>query len=88
MWTLHNGFWDFAVMFAFWALIFGLIYLAIRALVDRPGGDSEPRARAEEILGERFARGEISAEEYRERRETLAGERPAARAEAGTGAPA
>lgn len=72
MWTLHNGFWDFTLMFAFWALIFAVAYLAIRALVD-PANDSERRSRAEDVLDERFARGEISAEEYRERRETLRG---------------
>lgn len=73
MWTLHNGFWDFALMFVFWGLIFAVAYLAIRALVEPQSGGSEPRASAEEILDQRYARGEISAEEYRERRETLRG---------------
>ena len=69
MWDLHNGFWDFALMFVIWALIAVLVCLAVWTLVDRPGGASQPRA--EEVLDERYARGEISAEEYRERRKTL-----------------
>ena len=70
MWTLHNGFWDFALMFAFWVLIFAVAYTAFRALVEQPG-TSAGATPAEQILDERYARGEISAEEYRERLETL-----------------
>lgn len=70
MWTLHNGFWDFALMFAFWALIIAVGYSTVRALVEQPGKGAE-RTPAEQILDERYVRGEISAEEYRERLETL-----------------
>ena len=71
MWTLHNGFWDFALMFVFWTLIGVFAYQAIRALVEPAEGEPGRRSRADEVLDERYARGEISAEEYRERRETL-----------------
>ncbi len=66
------------VMLAFWALVvFGVVAL-FRGV--RPG--EAPRARRrdrtpEEILDERFARGEIDAEEYTTRRDTLrAGHEP------------
>ena len=77
MWTLHNGFWDVALMFAFWALIFAVAYTAFRALVEQPGKSPEPTP-AEQILDERYARGEIAADEYRERLETLRQEAVAA----------
>jgi len=58
-------------MVIFWSLFVVFAYLAIRAYrTRRPGG---PRATA--ILDERLARGEISTEEYRTRRETLAAPR-------------
>lgn len=76
MW--HSG-WDgvdWAVMtvsmLAFWALvIFGVVW-AIRT-VQRGGGATRPPggANAREILDERFARGEIDADEYRARRDLL-----------------
>ena len=47
------------------ALIVG-VFLLVRGRRDRWRTDS-----AEEILGERYARGEISADEYRQRLEVL-----------------
>jgi uncharacterized membrane protein len=44
-------------------------YYAIKGLTRRTAAQSGPRAT--EILEERYARGEISAEEYRTGRETL-----------------
>jgi putative membrane protein len=57
-----------------WFLFFPLFWIALlvgawflfRRRDDRARGHS-----AAEILGERYARGEITAEEYRERREVL-----------------
>ena len=51
-------------MLSFWALVAVLVV----ALFRRPGGrDQQQRPDAEEILAERLARGEIDADEYRQR---------------------
>jgi putative membrane protein len=55
-------------MLAFWALVIW----AVTAPVRGTGGTAGGRARdAEEILAERFARGEIDEDEFRHRRELL-----------------
>ena len=61
-------------MLGFWALV---AVLAL-ALLRRPGQPDQrrqpgqqPRPDAEEILAERLARGELDAEEYRQRLQTL-----------------
>lgn len=68
-WSGHmGGWWWLAVpmMVAFWTLIvWGLIVL-MRGN-ERPRG----RATAEEVLAERFARGEIDEDEYRRRRDLV-----------------
>lgn len=62
-WMIVGG----VMMIAFWALVFW----AIVSLVRRPT-DTTPRTRpAEEILDERFARGELDADEYQQRRRAL-----------------
>ncbi|MEU6706080.1 SHOCT domain-containing protein [Streptomyces wuyuanensis] len=85
-WYGHGpGGWFIALMAvgatAFWILLlFGVFLLARRtgAVGPPPAGAGRPRAdearaptRAEEILAERFAHGEIDDEEYRRRAETL-----------------
>jgi putative membrane protein len=70
----------------FWGALIAAVIAVIRYLgrgrQDRlppepPGQASQP-SRAEQVLAERFARGEIDADEYRERLDTLrAGERAA-----------
>lgn len=66
------------LMMIFWIGLLGLVaWLVIRALNTRgggplrsaPGGGGVERAR--EILAERYARGEISTEEYTERMDRL-----------------
>ncbi len=72
-------------MLLFWVLVVAAIVWLVRYLtVDRaahhgPAGPvgpvgpvGPPRSTAQEILDERYARGEISDEEYRTRRDTLA----------------
>ena len=59
------------MMLAFWALlIFGGLAVA-RSLRRDDRRSAEGRASAEQLLDERFARGEIDAEDYRQRRELL-----------------
>ena len=56
------------VMVGFWVLVFWLVVSVIR----RPEGRPTTTPTAQSILSERFARGEIDADEYTRRRDTLA----------------
>jgi len=47
----------------FWAALIGT---AVWLILRRPDRRADPLDRARELLAERFARGELSAEEYRE----------------------
>ncbi|MBF6354172.1 SHOCT domain-containing protein [Nocardia higoensis] len=64
-------------MAVFWALLIAALILTIRYL-DRPstpaGGPPIVRPTAEQVLAERFARGEIDADEYHHRLATLRGD--------------
>ena len=63
------------MMLAFWALIAVLVVYVVRSLGHRPADhDSAPGPPADQalrILDERFARGEIDADEYNQRRDVL-----------------
>ena len=62
--------WGVAMMVLFAVLVVWLI----RALTGSPGSTrdrAQPGDRAREILAERYARGELTAEEYRERLDHL-----------------
>jgi putative membrane protein len=63
------------LMVVFWGLIIAGIVALVRYLSgDRQGGRLDVGGRrpsAEELLAERFARGEIDADEYTRRRELL-----------------
>ncbi len=74
MYWWPDGGWGWAAwltmtltMLAFW----GLLAWVVVALARRPSGQPTSRPTAEEVLAERFARGEIDEEEYRRRREML-----------------
>jgi putative membrane protein len=57
-----------------WFLLFPLLWIGLLVgawFLFRRRDDRGSGASAEEILGERYARGEITAEEYRQRREVL-----------------
>lgn len=79
MWKygMHNGSW--AIMF-FWAfvlllfiiLVVGLMVYFMRKNPSAEGG-SRSSSSAVDLLKERYARGEISTEEYRERLRELEG---------------
>ena len=58
--------WGTLMMLTWVAIIAAAVWLIIRSV--RGDGDSR---RAREVLDERFARGELTVEEYRERREAL-----------------
>lgn len=58
------------VMLLFWVLLIGaVVWLLVRTL-GGPGPSPSTR-RARELLAERFARGEMTVEEYRERLDVL-----------------
>jgi putative membrane protein len=62
-------------MVAFWALVITAVVLAIRYLTSTRGsaaGSPGPgQTRAEDVLAERFARGEIDEDDYRQRLSAL-----------------
>jgi putative membrane protein len=71
MWEWHSGwawFWMGAVMLVFWALVAWLVVTLVRR-ADRPRRGSGRDA--QEILDERYARGEIEDDEYRHRSELI-----------------
>lgn len=74
--------WGFALMAVGQALFWALIILGVIAIVRylRTAGDrpAQVRPTPEELLAERFARGEIDEEDYQRRLDTLRG-RPARR---------
>jgi putative membrane protein len=65
------------MMVAFWAVVIGLVVWAVRSSGSRHQGPPSPPATshpdwgARQILDERFARGEINEDEYRQRRGVL-----------------
>jgi putative membrane protein len=74
----HMSGWGYALgiigMVLFWVVLVLAIAAAVRYL-DRKRGESfpppPPPPTAEQVLAERFARGEIDADEYRRRLDTL-----------------
>lgn len=69
----HMSGWGWGMMGLFWlfsVLIVALVVWAVWALV-RHGSGRSTRSGAVAVLEERFARGDLSPEEYRERREVL-----------------
>lgn len=75
-WDSHMGSWGAGwwvvmvlMMVLFWGLVIvGVVWL-VRSLSERQHGSHRPDPT--EVLDHRFASGEISVEEYRERRELL-----------------
>ncbi len=72
-WYDHNmGWWGYAGMAIgmtlFWALlIVGIVVLIRFSVGDRQPSSSRPTPSPEQVLADRFARGEISETEYRDR---------------------
>jgi putative membrane protein len=84
MWDWNGWGWWWVVMplmmVAFWGAVAWVIVTVVRNdrtrpwTGENPGSPSTPtRSEAERILAERFARGEIDAEEYRRRLDVLHG---------------
>jgi putative membrane protein len=71
------GSWWMLVPILFWAGLLAVIVWAVARIFlgNRSGGDGPGRDAAEEVLRERFARGEMDAEEYERSLETLRGSR-------------
>lgn len=69
MFGWHQTFWVWPAMGLFWLTLLVLIYFAVRGAT-RPES-ARAGARAAEILEQRLAHGEISTEEYNERRKAL-----------------
>jgi putative membrane protein len=69
---MGNGWWWAMGVgwLVFLALIVVLAFLLIRHFTSTEGGGGRQR-RADDVLAERFARGEIDEEEYRRRRDVL-----------------
>jgi putative membrane protein len=65
----------FPMGIAFWILLIGLIVLLVRGMRSTARMPEEPAVR---LLEERYARGEITREEFLERRALLDGTSPAA----------
>jgi putative membrane protein len=60
------------VMLAFWALVaFGVVALFRSGRSTTSSGGAAPQPSPEQLLDERFARGEIDADEYQARRSVL-----------------
>lgn len=65
----HDTPWMSVSMIVFWSGLVVLAFFAVMAMSKGRAGQSGPPP--SEILSQRYARGEMTAEEYRERRETL-----------------
>lgn len=70
MWGWDHGAWGAVWMLLSWGLLAVAIYLIVRAVAGGTG-DAGGSRKARDILEERFARGEISAEEFEERKRVL-----------------
>lgn len=79
-WTGAGGWWGVLMMLAMWAIPLGLIFLVVWAVGPRLGGGGNADRRhggggsdqtALEIAEARYARGEISREEFQRFKEDL-----------------
>lgn len=69
-WGSGGETWAVAWMILFWVVILGAVYMIVRAASGTGRGGTSARD-ARDILSERFARGEISEEEFRDRLRVL-----------------
>lgn len=73
MWGGGAGWgWGLIMTLVWVGLILAIVLLVVRSSPgSSPGGVGRDRRDAEDVLAERFARGEIDVEEYERRREVL-----------------
>ncbi|MFY1575757.1 SHOCT domain-containing protein [Verrucosispora sp. WMMD703] len=71
MWDGAMAGWMIVWSILILAGLVAIIMLAVRTFSGGPEGRTGGRASARQILDERYARGDISDEEYRQRRQTL-----------------
>ncbi len=69
MFAWHDTPWMWLSMVVFWSAFIVIAFYAVRGMSRRSATQSGPGAT--EILEARYARGEISSEEFAERREAL-----------------
>lgn len=77
-WYMHNGWghmmgWGWGWFGGLGMLLFWVVIIALAVVLLRGRGPVQTRPDPLDILKERFARGEISKEEYEERRKILSG---------------
>jgi putative membrane protein len=65
-----GGWMGWSVHLIGWVLVLGLIIWAV-TYASRSGGGRVRTSTAAELLDERYARGELTTEEYRERKDTM-----------------
>jgi putative membrane protein len=82
MWQYGNGMdgWGFGLMTVGNLIVWALIVVGVVALLRHlnRGDATERRPTAEELLAERFARGDVTEQEYRERLDVLRSSRAGA----------
>ena len=66
----NDGGWGVFWMIVSWGAIIALVWVAVRAFA-RDDVRREPQRDPKDVLGERFAKGEIDAVEYHERLRVL-----------------
>jgi putative membrane protein len=84
-WYWPMGSWGYVLMTLSMVVFWGLLIaggIALFRYLGRSGARPEiaPTRTPEQILDERFARGELDEDEYRQRLDTLRSARPASRA--------
>ena len=69
----HSGSWLAMglMMVAFWTLVVLLAVVLVRAWTRTPGALAVPSTPADDVLAERYARGEIDDDEFQRRRRAL-----------------
>lgn len=67
MWSFGMGWFAWVLMATWWVLVVAGIVWLVRTIVQKP----ESTTSARRVLDERFASGELSLDEYQERRRVL-----------------
>lgn len=70
----HDGSWGILWMILSWSVIVALVWAALRMFTSGSEPREHPRD-AKDVLTERFAKGEIDADEYHERLRVLGEQR-------------